>query len=96
MKKTLIKNEWRKPVLIYKMQCLYCRTPFPTCTKNRVTCGQAECRYKHSLVYQGKYNHRPVIRRKIKSYMRDYMRDYMYHKYHALIMLKYLESLAFK
>ena len=48
MEKILIKNDWRKPVVLFKKKCVICRQPFPAVGPRRVTCGH-DCKEKYKI-----------------------------------------------
>ena len=48
MEKILIKDGWRKPVVIFKKKCVICRQTFPTGGPSRVTCGH-HCRQRYKI-----------------------------------------------
>ena len=45
-----------KPIKLYKKKCPYCRTPFPTTARTRITCGDPVCKQRHTS------NNRPAWR----------------------------------
>ena len=45
-----------KSILLYKKKCPYCRTPFPTTARTRITCGDSACKERHAS------NNRPAWR----------------------------------